>query len=93
MKPCQVDVWEGRTLMVSDVRGDVGTVYANATVDIRRRRHVGEGVQEQLEVTNNGSTPVTLRLISDDQGLRPAIRKVVPDGLRVSCSGLLLGIE
>ncbi len=113
MKPRQVNVLEGRTFMVSDVRGDVdarpdepaglfyrdmrhlsrwrlllngrpldalegqateydeavfflqeptGTVYANATVDILRHRHVGRGVQERLQVTNNGTEPVALQL-------------------------------
>jgi glycogen debranching enzyme len=39
-----------------------GTVYANPTVDVLRHRHVGEGVQERLQVTNNGTDPVSLQL-------------------------------
>ncbi|MEV0273388.1 glycogen debranching N-terminal domain-containing protein [Hamadaea sp. NPDC050747] len=39
-----------------------GTVYLNPSLSVLRRRHVGEGVQEQLAVTNHGSRPAVLEL-------------------------------
>ncbi|NUR71980.1 MAG: amylo-alpha-1,6-glucosidase [Hamadaea sp.] len=39
-----------------------GTVYLNPVLSVLRRRHVGEGVQEQLKVTNHGARPAVLEL-------------------------------
>ncbi|MCP2324069.1 glycogen debranching enzyme [Hamadaea flava] len=39
-----------------------GTVYLNPSLSVLRRRHVGEGVQEQLTVTNHGARPAVLEL-------------------------------
>jgi glycogen debranching enzyme len=44
-----------------------GTVYRNPTVSVIRRRHVGAGMLERLEVTNHGteSLPILLSLLVD----------------------------
>jgi glycogen debranching enzyme len=39
-----------------------GTIYRNPSVSLLRTRHVGEGMQEHLELTNNGVEPLTLEL-------------------------------
>ncbi|GAA1756880.1 amylo-alpha-1,6-glucosidase [Luedemannella helvata] len=39
-----------------------GTVYRNPTVSLLRRRFVGDGMHEQLEVTNHGIEPIHLEL-------------------------------
>ncbi len=113
MKPRQVNILEGRTFVVSDVRGDfapspdqpaglfyadmrhlsrwelrlngrpleslagdaieydeavfflaepTGTVYRNATVSVIRRRHVGDGMQERLELSNHGVEAMSVEL-------------------------------
>jgi glycogen debranching enzyme len=39
-----------------------GTIYRNPSLSVVRRRHVGEGMQEQLEVTNHGLAPMQVEL-------------------------------
>jgi glycogen debranching enzyme len=39
-----------------------GTVYRNPTVSLLRRRHVGDGMREFLELTNHGIEPLSLEL-------------------------------
>jgi glycogen debranching enzyme len=39
-----------------------GTVYRNPTVSLLRRRHVGDGMREHLELTNNGVEPLAVEL-------------------------------
>src|SRR2546421_5274274 len=39
-----------------------GTIYRNPSVSLLRTRHVGEGMQERLEITNNGVEPLALEL-------------------------------
>lgn len=39
-----------------------GTVYRNPTMSLERSRHVGDGMHEELIVTNHGLEPVTLEL-------------------------------
>jgi glycogen debranching enzyme len=39
-----------------------GTVYRNPTVSLLRRRHVGDGMQERLQLTNHGVEPLSLEL-------------------------------
>jgi glycogen debranching enzyme len=39
-----------------------GSVYRNSTVSLLRRRHVGDGMQEYLELTNHSVEPLTLEL-------------------------------
>jgi glycogen debranching enzyme len=113
MRAPHVSILEGRTFMVSDVRGDVapnpdsptglffrdmrhlsrwevringrrlqslsadateydeavfflveptGTVYRNPTVSLLRRRHVGEGMRESLELTNHSVDSLTVEV-------------------------------
>ncbi|GAA1803734.1 amylo-alpha-1,6-glucosidase [Planosporangium flavigriseum] len=39
-----------------------GTIYRNPTVSLLRRRHVGDGMRETLELTSHSTTPLTLEL-------------------------------
>jgi glycogen debranching enzyme len=39
-----------------------GTIYRNPSLSVVRRRHVGEGMQEQLEITNHGLAPLQAEL-------------------------------
>jgi glycogen debranching enzyme len=39
-----------------------GTVYKNPSVSLVRRRHVGDGMQEGLQLTNNSVEPLSLEL-------------------------------
>ncbi len=39
-----------------------GTIYRNPSLSVVRRRHVGEGMQEQIEVTNHGLAPMQVEL-------------------------------
>src|SRR2546421_46827 len=39
-----------------------GTIYRNPTLSLVRHRHVGDGMQEQLEMTNHGTRPVQMEL-------------------------------
>ncbi len=39
-----------------------GTIYRNPSLSVVRRRHVGEGMQEQIEVTNHGLGPMQVEL-------------------------------
>src|SRR5215213_7181664 len=39
-----------------------GTVYKNPMVSLVRRRHVGDGMQESLQLTNNSVEPLSLEL-------------------------------
>jgi len=39
-----------------------GTIYRNPTLSLVRHRHVGDGMQEQLEMTNHGTRPTQLEL-------------------------------
>lgn len=39
-----------------------GTVYRNATVSIIRRRQIGDGVRERIEVANHATQPVSVEL-------------------------------
>jgi glycogen debranching enzyme len=39
-----------------------GTVYCSPTVSVVRRRHVGDGMQERLELTNHGAEPAQVEL-------------------------------
>ncbi len=39
-----------------------GTVYRNPTVQVIRRRYVGDGMQEKLELTNHGVEPLSVEL-------------------------------
>ncbi|MGC9670835.1 glycogen debranching N-terminal domain-containing protein [Planosporangium sp. 12N6] len=113
MKLPQVNILEGTTFVVSDMRGDIepdseepaglfyrdmrhlsrwqvrlngnrldalsgdaveydeavfftveptGTIYRNPTVSLLRRRHVGDGMRELLELTSHSVEPLTLEL-------------------------------
>src|SRR3989440_9514159 len=39
-----------------------GTIYRNPTLSLVRHRHVGDGMQEQLEMTNHGTRPVQMEV-------------------------------
>jgi glycogen debranching enzyme len=39
-----------------------GSMYRNPSLSVVRRRHVGEGMQEQIEVTNHGLAPMQVEL-------------------------------
>jgi glycogen debranching enzyme len=39
-----------------------GTMYRNPTVSLLRRRHVGDGMRETLQLTNHGTEPLALEL-------------------------------
>ncbi len=113
VQPRRINILEGSTFVVSDLRGDIGlrhddmsglfyrdmrhlsrwqirlngreldalsaetldydeavfflieptgTIYRNPTLSLVRNRHVGDGMQEQLEMTNHGTRPVQLEL-------------------------------
>ena len=113
MQPRRINILEGSTFVVSDLRGDIGlrddemsglfyrdmrhlsrwqirlngreldvlsadtldydeavfflieptgTIYRNPTLSVVRHRHVGDGLQEQLEMTNHGTRPMQLEL-------------------------------
>ncbi len=113
MQPRRINILEGSTFVVSDLRGDIGirrdemsglfyrdmrhlsrwqirlngrelnvlsadtldydeavfflveptgTIYRNPSLSLVRHRHVGDGMQEQLELTNHGIRPVQLEL-------------------------------
>ena len=113
MQPRRINILEGSTFVVSDLRGDIGirhdemsglfyrdmrhlsrwqirlngreldvlsadtldydeavfflieptgTIYRNPSLSLVRRRHVGDGMQEQLELTNHGIRPVQMEV-------------------------------
>jgi glycogen debranching enzyme len=113
VRPRQINILEGSTFIVSDLRGDIGlwhnemsglfyrdtrhlsrwqirlngreldvlsadtldydeaafflieptgTIYHNPTLSLVRQRHVGDGMQEHLELTNHGPRPIQLEL-------------------------------
>ncbi len=113
VQPRRINILEGSTFVVSDMRGDIGlrhdelsglfyrdmrhlsrwqirlngreldvlsadtldydeavfflieptgTIYRNPTLSMVRHRHVGDGMQEQLELTNHGTRPIQLEL-------------------------------
>jgi glycogen debranching enzyme len=113
VQPRRINILEGSTFVVSDLRGDIGirrdemsglfyrdmrhlsrwqirlngreldvlsadtldydeavfflieptgTIYRNPSLSLVRRRHVGDGMQEQLELTNHGIRPVQLEV-------------------------------
>jgi glycogen debranching enzyme len=113
VQPRRINILEGSTFVVSDLRGDIGvrddgmsglfyrdmrhlsrwqirlngreldilsadtldydeavfflieptgTIYRNPTLSVVRHRHIGDGLQEQLEVTNHGTRPMQLEL-------------------------------
>jgi len=39
-----------------------GTIYRNPSLSVVRRRHIGEGMQEKIELTNHGVEPIALEL-------------------------------
>ena len=113
MQPRRINILDGSTFVVSDLRGDIGlrhddmsglfyrdtrhlshwqirlngreldalsadtldydeavfflieptgTIYRNPTLSLVRHRHVGDGMQEQLELTNHGTRPTQLEV-------------------------------
>src|SRR2546421_2174155 len=113
VQPRRINILEGSTFVVSDLRGDIGlrddgmsglfyrdmrhlsrwqirlngreldvlsaatldydeavfflieptgTIYRNPTLSLTRRRHVGDGMQETLELTNHGTRPIQLEV-------------------------------
>src|SRR5919199_50942 len=77
-----------------------GTVYRNATVSVVRRRHVGDGIQERIEVTNHDMRPVALRLtvlfdadFADIFEVKDKMAKTGRSYRRVADDHVLLGYE
>src|SRR2546421_6128243 len=113
VQPRRINILEGSTFVVSDLRGDIGlrddemsglfyrdsrhlsrwqirlngreldalsaetldydeavfflieptgTIYRTPTLSLMRNRHVGDGMQEMLELTNHGTKPVQMEL-------------------------------
>ena len=57
-----IEVFEPEAERVDQVVQSTGTVYRNPTLSLVRRRHVGDGMQEYLELSNQGADTLSLEL-------------------------------